>query len=82
MRTIFLLLCLSLSGSAMDAVVIRWHDGKIIRIEGGAKSLVTVKLSSGTITVDNRKVSTMRTIFEWLTMKTLTDTSGSVTRGR
>ena len=74
MRKITLFGCLLLSGCAMDAVTVKWHDGKIIRIDGGAESLVTVKLDGGTLTVDNRKTSAIQSIVEFMMLKMMSDT--------
>lgn len=72
MRTTCFFVCLvfSLAGCAtMDTVVVRWHDGKVIKIEGGAKSLVKVKIKDGEVEVDNRKTSFMTTLLNWATLK-------------
>ena len=50
-------LLVGFSGCALDSTVIKWHDGKVVRVEGGSKSMVKLKIGDDEVTVDSRKPS-------------------------
>lgn len=67
------ILVLLFAGCALDSTVIRWHDGKVVRISGGAKSMVKLKIGDDEVTVDSRKPSVLTDFLKLMMFNSVKD---------
>ena len=69
MKKVFIVFVLLFAGCAPSRTRIVWHDGKEILINSQGKSMVTVKLDNGEVTVDGRTSSIIRDLTQAIILR-------------
>lgn len=69
MKKIAFVLILVFAGCAPSRTRILWHDGKEIIIDSQDKSMVSIKLSGGEVTVDSRSTSLLKDLVQVIALK-------------